>query len=190
MADSGMVWSSLGAYLAPQYHIVAPDLRGHGESSKPQTDYTFNSAIADLEALMDSLSWDKAHVLAHSWSAKLLTLWATKHPDRFLSLILVDPFFINKIPRVFKITFPFFYRVLPFLKAMGPFPSKAEAERLAKTLKQYRDWSDLQQQVFWAGMEQKADGSWGSKFTVEARNEIFTEVMEVAGLTKSIDRSK
>jgi len=187
MADTAVVWSNLGDYLASKYHVVAPDLRGHGESSKPNKDYTFNSAIADLEALIKSLGWDnKINVLAHSWSAKLLTIWATKNPQRFRSLILVDPFFINKIPSFAKITFPFFYRVLPFLKAMGPFASQEEAEKLAKTLKQYRDWSDLQQQAFWAGIEEKADGTWGSKFTLAARNEIFTEVMQVAGLTEEI----
>lgn len=187
MADCAVVWSSLAARLAPAYHVVAPDLRGHGESSKPQTDYTFASTIADLEALTDSLGWDKVDVVAHSWSAKLLTIWATRSPDRFGSLVLVDPFFINKIPSFLKITFPFFYRVLPFLKAMGPFASRAEAEKLAKTLKQYRNWSDLQQQAFWAGIEAKADGTWGSKFTREARNEIFAEVMRVAGLSEPID---
>jgi len=187
MADCAAVWSSLGQYLEPSYHIVAPDLRGHGESSKPEKDYTCDRAIADLEALMDSLGWDNAHVLAHSWSAKILTVWATKNPKRLRSLILVDPFFINKIPSFAKITFPIFYRILPFLKAMGPFQSKAEAEKLAKTLKQYRDWSELQQQAFFAGIEAKPNGTWGSKFTVAARNEIFTEVMQVTGLTEPID---
>lgn len=186
MADCAVVWSSLGEYLASKYHIVAPDLRGHGESSKPERDYTFDRAIADLEALMASLAWENTHVVAHSWSAKLLTIWATKNRKRFRSLILVDPFFINKIPSFAKITFPFFYRVLPFLKAMGPFASKVEAEQLAKSLKQYRDWSDLQQQAFFAGIEQKPDGTWRSKFTRAARNEIFTEVMRVAGLTEAI----
>jgi len=31
LADQALVWSSLGEELAPDYHIVAPDLRGHGE---------------------------------------------------------------------------------------------------------------------------------------------------------------
>ena len=34
MADLALVWSSLGDALAGKYHIIAPDLRGHGESSK------------------------------------------------------------------------------------------------------------------------------------------------------------
>ncbi|BAU64224.1 alpha/beta fold family hydrolase [Stanieria sp. NIES-3757] len=35
-------------------------------------------------------------------------------------------------------------------------------------------------------IEQKSNGSWGSKFTVAARNQIFTDVMEVAGLSKTL----
>src|SRR4028118_2154747 len=63
LADSACVWTSLGNYLSNRYHIVAPDMRGHGESSKPKTGYTFESAIADLEALMAHLNWSDAHIL-------------------------------------------------------------------------------------------------------------------------------
>lgn len=37
LADHALVWSNLGDYLAQRYHIVAPDLRGHGKSGKPLT---------------------------------------------------------------------------------------------------------------------------------------------------------
>ncbi|MGD1912763.1 MAG: alpha/beta fold hydrolase, partial [Rivularia sp. (in: cyanobacteria)] len=60
LADNSLVWSSFGDYLQADYHIIAPDMRGHGESSKPDSDYTFTSAIADLEALMDILVWESA----------------------------------------------------------------------------------------------------------------------------------
>lgn len=187
LADHGLVWSSLAEYLAPKYHIVAPDLRGHGDSSKPENGYTFEEIIADLEGLMDYLGWEKAQILGHSWSAKLAAIWATKNPERFRSLILVDPFFIDKIPSGFRFTFPLLYKVLPFLQGMGPFASYEEAEKLARNLKQYQGWSQLQQEVFKHSLEQKPDGSLGSKFTVAARNEIFEQVMEVAGLTQNIE---
>lgn len=186
LGDHALVWSSLGDYLAANYHIVAPDMRGHGESSKPEKDYSFASAIADLEALMDHLGWSVAHVVAHSWTGKLAAIWAKQNPARLQSMILVDPIFIWSLPSFFKITFPIFYRLLPFLKGMGPFASYKEAEQQARQLNQYQGWSSLQQQVFHAGIEQKLDGSWGSKFTVSARNEIFTEVMRVPGLTTPI----
>ncbi|NEO44451.1 MAG: alpha/beta hydrolase [Moorea sp. SIO4A3] len=186
LADHSLVWSSLGDYLAPKYHIVAPDLRGHGESSKPEQGYTFDDHIADLEALMDHLGWSSAYILGHSWAGKLVPIWAKQNPSRLRSLILVDPFFIGKIPMFLKVMFPLLFRVLPFVKAMGPFVSSEQAVAQAKQLKQYRGWSPFQQNVFKASIEPKPDGSWGSKFVVQARNEIFEDVMRVAGLTEII----
>ena len=186
LADCAMVWSSLGRYLADQYHVVAPDLRGHGESSKPNTGYSSQEIITDLEALMTHLGWNQAHILGHSWSAKLATIWATQNPQCFSSLILVDPFYVDKLPSWLKITFPLLYRVLPFLQGMGPFVDRAAAEKLAQNLKQYRQWTPLQQEAFNASIEPKQDGTWGSKFTIAARNQIFTDVMNQSGLTKTL----
>ncbi|WP_199331740.1 alpha/beta fold hydrolase [Aulosira sp. FACHB-615] len=187
LGDHALVWSSLGAYLATDYHIVAPDMRGHGESSKPEKDYSFESAIADLEALMDKLGWSSAHVVSHSWTGKLAVIWARQNPQRVRSMVLVDPIFIWKMPEFFKATFPFLYRFLSFLKGMGPFASYAEAEQIARQLNQYQGWNELQQQVFQGGIEQKPDGSWGSKFTIAARDGIFEDVMRVPGFINPID---
>jgi pimeloyl-ACP methyl ester carboxylesterase len=187
MADNAAVWLSLGEYLTPNYHIVAPDMRGHGDSSKPENDYSFADVIADMEALMDSLKWSSTHIIAHSWSGKLATIWAKQNPQRLRSIILVDPIFIWKIPSISKLTFPLLYRVLPFLQGMGPFSSYEIAEAKARKMSQYMDWTQLQQQAFQAGIEQKSDGTWGSKFTYAARDRIFEEVMGIPGLTTSIE---
>lgn len=186
LADCAVVWSSLGDCLAHNYQIVAPDLRGHGESSKPDNGYSSAAIIADLEALMAHLGWSQAHILGHSWSGKLAAIWATQNPQRFSSLILVDPFYIDRLPSWLKITFPLLYHVLPFLQGMGPFDSQASAVKLARNLKQYRQWSELQQKVVYATIEPKPDGTWGSKFTVAARDQIFEDVMQQAGLTKPL----
>lgn len=186
LADCAVAWSSLGEYLADEYHIVAPDLRGHGESSKPDRGYSSPEMISDLEALMAHLGWNRAHILGHSWGGKLAAIWATRHPEYFLSLILVDPFYIDRLPSWLKITFPLLYQVLPFLQAMGPFENEIAAQNLAQNLKQYRQWTTLQQQVFRASIEPKPDGTWGSKFTTTARDRIFTDVMQQSGLTKSL----
>ncbi len=183
LADHAVVWSSLGNDLAADYHIIAPDMRGHGESSKPEKDYSFESAIADLEVLMDKLRWSSAHIVGHSWSGKLAVIWARLNPQRVRSMVLIDPIFIWKIPSIFKVTFPLLYNSLSFLKGMGPFASYEEAEQKARQLYEFQGWSPLQQQVFKESLEQKPDGSWGSKFTIAARNGIFEEVMRVPGFT-------
>ncbi|MDJ0554243.1 MAG: alpha/beta hydrolase [Microcoleaceae cyanobacterium MO_207.B10] len=187
LADLALVWSSLGEYLADKYHIIAPDMRGHGESGKPESGYSFETTIADLEALMEHLNWSSAHILGHSWTAKLACIWAIKNSERFKSIVLVDPIFIGKMPGLIKLTFPILYRTLETLKGMGPFDSYEQAETLAKQLGKYAGWSQLQQMVFAEGIEKKADGKWGSKFVIPARDEIFDEVMQVAGLTEYID---
>ncbi|MDE5110071.1 MAG: alpha/beta hydrolase [Trichodesmium sp. St7_bin2_1] len=187
LADSALVWLNLGEYLADKYHIVAPDMRGHGESGKPESGYSFEKTIDDLEALIENLNWSSANILGHSWTGKLACIWARKNPEIFKSMILVDPVFIGKMPGLLKVTFPILYRTLETLKGMGPFNSFAEAETQAKELGKYGGWSEFQQMVFQESIEEKADGKWGSKFVVPARNEIFEEVMGVPGLTEYID---
>jgi len=187
LADHGLVWWSLAQHLGDRYHCLAPDLRGHGDSSKPTADqYDANRLAADLEALCQRQQLGAVHVVAHSWAAKIALRWARQWPDRLRSLTLVDPFFVNRLSAAFRPTFPLLYRTLPFLKVMGPFPDLDRAAAVAQGLKQYRGWSDHQQAVFRAGMEQQADGQWRSKFAIAARNGVFADVVQTAGLTEPL----
>jgi len=189
LADHGLVWQGLAQALGNRYRCVAPDLRGHGHSDKPAAPNAYRSPalVGDLEALADNLGWSQVRVVAHSWAAKLALLWVKQHPALIHRLVLVDPFFVNRLPRLFRSTFPVLYRTLPFLKVMGPFDTYDQAETLAQTLKQYRGWSPLQEQVFRAGMEKKPNGRWGSKFAIAARNGVFADILELAGLTEMVE---
>ncbi|MGY6530857.1 MAG: alpha/beta fold hydrolase [Cyanobacterium sp.] len=186
MADHSLVWESLGEHLQQKYHIIAPDLRGHGDSSKPEKGYFNDDIINDLQALLNYLHWDKIHVIAHSWSAKLVPIWATQNPQLFQTMTLVDPFYINKIPSWSKITFPLLYKVLPFLKMTRNFPDYQSAENTAKSLKQYQGWSELQQKAFKYSITKTKNQQWSSKFAPQAKDEIFTDVMLQAGLTQKL----
>ena len=185
LGDCAAVWSHFGACLQREhYRVIAPDLRGHGDSDKPQSGYDFDAIIDDLEALLTELNIGHPIIaMGHSWTGKLVPLWVKRSPDKIKTQVLVDPFFIGRLPSLWKLTFPLFYRVLPFLKMMGPFATQEAAEAQAKTLKQYRNWSPLQQHVFQRNLEYRADKTWGSKLAIAARNGIFEAVMLVAGLT-------
>lgn len=195
LADHGLVWQRLAETLShaatmgaqQPYCCIAPDLRGHGESSKPpETDYGADVLATDLEALVHHLNLQQVDVVAHSWAAKVALIWARQQPQRIRNLVLVDPFFVNRLPGIFRPTLPIFYRVLPFLKVMGPFETYGAAVNVARGLKQYRGWSALQAAVFQAGMTQQPDGQWGSKFAIAARNGVFQDVLQLAGLTEPL----
>jgi len=187
LADHGLVWQELAETLADRFHCLAPDLRGHGDSDKPpETEYGSAAIAQDLETFANTCHLPAVNVVAHSWAAKIALVWARQNPDRLKRLVLLDPFFVNRLPGLFRPTFPILYRTLPFLKVMGPFPDCATAEATARPLKQYRGWSPLQQSVFQEAMEQKPDGSWGSKFAIAARNGVFADILQQPGLTATL----
>src|SRR4051794_4044293 len=52
MAGSSATWKAVLPRLAERYHVVAPDLPGHGESDKPRTDYSLGAYANTLRDLM------------------------------------------------------------------------------------------------------------------------------------------
>lgn len=187
LADHGGVWRSTTARLDGRHRCLAPDLRGHGESDKPDHGYDATTLATDLEHWARSTGVERADVVAHSWAAKVALVWARRSPGRLRRLFLVDPFFVNRLPALFRPTLPVLYRTLPFLRAMGPFPSYEAASEVARRLKQYRSWTAAQQDVFREGMEETPDGRWRSKFTVAARNGVFDDMLRTDGLTDTLD---
>ena len=91
------------------------------------------------------------------------------------------------MPGGIELTFPLLYRVLPFLKLAGELGSYEQAIAIAKSLKQYQGWSALQEQVFQDSLIQNPDGTYQSKFVLQARDEIFAAVMRQAGLTQPLE---
>ncbi|MGB2925245.1 MAG: alpha/beta hydrolase [Limnothrix sp.] len=186
LADNALVWAQLGEALQSKYHVVALDLRGHGASAKPPTNYSCDAYIDDFNRVLEHFGWSQAHVLGHSWGGKLAAIWATRQPEKFKSLILHDPFFNDQIPQWWTVTFPIAYRFLPFLKLMGQFESYEKAVAIAQNLKQFRGWNDWQQAIFQASVEANPDGTWQSKFVRRACDEIFLDVMQTTGISKNL----
>jgi 3-oxoadipate enol-lactonase len=74
------------------WHAVAPDLRGHGASSKPAAEgaYSFEGMAADLLGLAGALGWDQFALLGHSMGGMIAQFMACRAPDRLTALILMD----------------------------------------------------------------------------------------------------
>lgn len=80
----------LGRRLADECRLVAPDLRGRGESSRLPGPYGFTRHAADLMELLDHHGVKRCTVVGHSMGGYLATVLAADHPDRVESVLLVD----------------------------------------------------------------------------------------------------
>ncbi len=91
-------WGELAAGLRDRFHVVALDARGHGASSKPAdpSAYRWDRFVADLAAVAAALAAESAEervslAVGHSFGGTNLLVAASRHPDLFARLVLVDP---------------------------------------------------------------------------------------------------
>jgi pimeloyl-ACP methyl ester carboxylesterase len=83
--DSSHVWRhQVHALVAAGMRVVAPDLRGFGDSSRPKNveDYAITRSVADMVAVLDELGIDRAHLVGHDWGAGLAWSLAAFVPER------------------------------------------------------------------------------------------------------------
>jgi pimeloyl-ACP methyl ester carboxylesterase len=91
--DSWHLWREQINALAQRGHrVIAPDLRGFGESDQPEKveDYSLGNLIGDVAAIMDEFEIGRAAVVGHDWGAAVAWLVATFLPERVERLVAVS----------------------------------------------------------------------------------------------------
>src|SRR3954463_4575830 len=66
IAGTSEQWADVAPVLAERFTVVAPDLLGHGESAKPQGDYSLGAYAAGMRDLLIALGHRRATVVGHS----------------------------------------------------------------------------------------------------------------------------
>jgi pimeloyl-ACP methyl ester carboxylesterase len=83
-------WSWMGDSLAVDYHVIAIDERGAGESTKSGDASDYGPAMAqDVIGVLDHLHLTRAHLVGHSLGAVIAAYVATHHPNRVKSVSLL-----------------------------------------------------------------------------------------------------
>ena len=79
----------IGALADAGFHVLAPDQRGYGGSSKPEAiaEYNIELLCGDIVGLLDDIDAEKAAIVGHDWGA--LVAWNAPlfHPDRFAGVV-------------------------------------------------------------------------------------------------------
>jgi haloacetate dehalogenase len=93
--QSHVMWHRIAPELGREYTVVAADLRGYGDSDRPEAGpdhagYAFRAMAADQVALMEALGFPRFAVVGHDRGARVTHRMALDHPDRVERLALLD----------------------------------------------------------------------------------------------------
>jgi pimeloyl-ACP methyl ester carboxylesterase len=78
-------------HFARQHRVVSVDLRGHGESDKPQGPYPISAYADDVAAMIDQLALGKVVAVGHSMGGITVLQLGAAHPDKVAAIVMVDP---------------------------------------------------------------------------------------------------
>src|SRR5947209_3493894 len=80
-AETSHMWLPLIAKLADTHTVIAPDLRGFGQSSVPADGYTKAVMAQDIHALVTSLGYPRIAVVGHDIGLMVAYAYAAQYPD-------------------------------------------------------------------------------------------------------------
>jgi pimeloyl-ACP methyl ester carboxylesterase len=90
MAGSSATWRAVIPELSKKYRVVAPDLLGHGESTKPRGDYSLGAFAALLRDLLDELGIRRATIVGQSLGGGVAMQFTYQHRDYCERLALIS----------------------------------------------------------------------------------------------------
>lgn len=88
--DHARSWDLVAERLRDDYHVVAPDLRGHGDSEwSPGGNYGLPDNALDIVRMIETVG-SPARVLAHSYGGSVCLLAAGSFPEHFASMVVIE----------------------------------------------------------------------------------------------------
>jgi 2-(acetamidomethylene)succinate hydrolase len=101
----GRMWEWTAEQLGDQFHVFAPDQRGHGQTGRPDGDYSAQEYAEDLLQFMEAVGIDRAVIAGQSLGGRVGQVFAAEHPERTIALGLVGgPHLSNFFPTTEAVT--------------------------------------------------------------------------------------
>lgn len=88
--DSARDWVPLMPYLSKRFRLILVDIRGHGQSSKPECCYTRLDFAYDIKLLLDSLGIARADIVGHSLGSIIAQTFAESWPGKTRRVVLIS----------------------------------------------------------------------------------------------------
>ena len=91
-AENSHMWRPLIAELAKKHTVIAPDLRGFGQSSKPESGYDKKTMAQDVHALAGTLGIKRSRIVGHDIGLMVAYAYAAQYPTEVERIALMDAF--------------------------------------------------------------------------------------------------
>src|SRR5260370_26864795 len=88
--ETSFAWRFQIPALARHYRVIAPDLRGYGETDKPSKGYDKRTMANDVVALLETLGVERVALVGHDRGARVATRLAKDHPQPGARLLVID----------------------------------------------------------------------------------------------------
>jgi pimeloyl-ACP methyl ester carboxylesterase len=90
----------LTAFAEAGFHVVAPDMRGYGQTDRPEAidQYTLLHLVGDMVGVLDALGAADAVIVGHDWGAPVAWTSALLRPDRFRAVVGLSVPFWQRLP--------------------------------------------------------------------------------------------
>ncbi|HEX3169334.1 MAG TPA: alpha/beta hydrolase, partial [Burkholderiales bacterium] len=158
-AASGHWFDFVALDFRAEYHVLALDQRGHGDSQwAPTADYTYERYAADLDEFASKLNLRDFVLIGHSMGGAVALTYAALHPGRLARLVIVDTTLHMTPDRIAK------------LREVGTRPGRTYATR-EEFVSRFRlrpaDSSALPEVLRHLAnhaAQKNSDGTWGHKF--------------------------
>lgn len=173
LASNSRLWDGCAEALAARGHLVAAvDLRGHGESSKPDSGYDTGTVVADLATLIEALGFTRPAVVGQSWGGNLAVQLAASHPELVSWIGLVDGGTIELQER-----FPEWTEAVEVLSP-PVFQGVTRAQLLARMRAMHPDWPHAGIEGALANFEELPDGTIRPHLTLDRHLAILRGLWE------------
>lgn len=84
-------WDWVAEELRDDWHVICPDLRGHGDSAwSADGNYSFNAYVYDFAQLVHTLGYDKVNIVAHSLGGNITARFAGLYPEKVAKYVNIE----------------------------------------------------------------------------------------------------
>src|SRR5215469_11560126 len=91
-AQTSHMWNPVMPLLAKNHTVIVPDLRGAGDSAKPESGYDKKNMAVDIHELVTSLGIKHASIVGHDIGLMVAYAYAAQFPQETDRLVLMDAF--------------------------------------------------------------------------------------------------